>query len=71
MLKDVIQTQNMMRDTTEDIKTIESLVSETKSNIDTHIYAIDQLKNKLNTISEKTKDAIIMSDRSKSLLEDN
>eukprot|EP00347_Sterkiella_histriomuscorum_P000856 403374257 len=55
MLREVDQAHRVVTQGTDDLAEIRKMIQKTKYNINTHINTVDQLKNKLTTINEKSK----------------
>lgn len=58
MLKDVVDTQKVLRSGTDDLQELRQMIEKTKNNIATHITTVDQLKTSLINITEKSKDVL-------------
>ena len=58
MIREVDAAHRVVKEGTDDLAEIRRMIQKTKYNINTHITTVDQLKNQLTTITEKSKDAL-------------
>ncbi|CDW83066.1 UNKNOWN [Stylonychia lemnae] len=59
MIKEVDEAHRVVTQGTDDLAELRKMIRKTKNNINTHITTVDQLKNQLTTINEKSKDVMI------------